>query len=270
MFECASHHVWKVKYSKQQALQGIRNSLFSKWCSHCTKMKKVEAKRQKQEELRRQKERFVEEQNEMLEKARREMFKQSSDHIGMTACQMAMNYLSTQPNDGLGICYEDAVLLYNILLTPAELLLGQMYQRKVEMKIEWPCRSPNQRPFIGKMLQGSIRTNASIRKQLRRSRNSRNAIRRQALTNGINNCDNEVQSHLLINSCTFNTHTINSSVSYFFLRFWDTAPASICDKMPSTSLRYFDFSITFLDILEFESTLAAQNCSITNQVNKLL
>jgi len=103
-------------------------------------MKKAEAKRLMQEEINKQKQKYAEEQNEMLENARREMLEQginlfpcvNCDNIEILANQQAMSYLSNQSNDMKNsINFEDLVLLYKVLLTPANLLIEKMYFSRI-------------------------------------------------------------------------------------------------------------------------------------------
>jgi hypothetical protein len=106
----------------------VNLSLFSTWCSHCAKERKVEAKRQRQEEQRRNRERFAREQNELLEKARLEMLQQTSlnssfAQIQRLANQLALNFFHSPVNANLKVTLEDSVLIYNILQTPKELLV---------------------------------------------------------------------------------------------------------------------------------------------------
>lgn len=127
-FECAAKHIWRVKYSKY---------LFSKWCSHCSKLKKVENKRQKREEAQRRKEQFAEEQNAILERARQEMVAEltqagqllspvGEDPISVQARQLTAKYLEElhQPMDGA--VYEDTLFMYKVLLTPADELVEKL------------------------------------------------------------------------------------------------------------------------------------------------
>eukprot|EP00826_Nyctotherus_ovalis_P048954 TRINITY_DN5830_c0_g1_i4.p3 TRINITY_DN5830_c0_g1~~TRINITY_DN5830_c0_g1_i4.p3 ORF type:complete len:203 (+),score=43.63 TRINITY_DN5830_c0_g1_i4:663-1271(+) len=117
-FECENSHIWKVKYSKY---------LFSKWCSHCSRLQKRECKKQRQEELRRQKEQFAQDQNEMLEKARREMLQGPADSlcsIDAKANQMAADFLAGRLGESDA---QDIVTLYKVMLTPDEMLAKQMY-----------------------------------------------------------------------------------------------------------------------------------------------
>lgn len=107
------------------------SSLFSTWCSHCTKQRKAEAKRKRLEDQRKSRERFAQEQNELLEKARLEMLQQtlsisSSSHIDSLANQMATNYFYSQANADAKVSLDDAVLIYKVLQTPKELLVGAM------------------------------------------------------------------------------------------------------------------------------------------------
>lgn len=101
--------------------------MFSKWCSHCSRLQKRECKKQKQEELRRQKEQFAQDQNEMLERARREMLQgpaNSSCDIQAKANQMAADFLAGRPGESDA---QDVVTLYKVMLTPDEMLIKQMY-----------------------------------------------------------------------------------------------------------------------------------------------
>lgn len=109
----------------------INHSLFSTWCSHCAKQRKVEAKRRRQEEQKKNRERFAQEQNELLEKARLEMLQQTSlnspfAHIQRLANQAALNFFHSQANADSKVSLEDSVLIYTILQTPKELLIASL------------------------------------------------------------------------------------------------------------------------------------------------
>ncbi len=111
------------------------SSLFSKWCSHCSKLQKAETKRLKEEETQRRKERFAEEQNEVLERARQEMlagpglqsFPAGVDPISARAQAMTREYLAGQQQPQGEQGYEDTLLLYKVLLTPAAELTEKLY-----------------------------------------------------------------------------------------------------------------------------------------------
>lgn len=117
--------------------------MFSKWCSHCSKIKKAEAKKLKREEAQRRKEQVAEEQNQIFERARQEMLVGSSsllqltqtnnsieDSITVRAKELASQYLAEHKQEcGIPetVLYEDTVFLYKVLLTPVSELAEKMY-----------------------------------------------------------------------------------------------------------------------------------------------
>lgn len=129
----------------------INISLFTKWCSHCEKVKREERNQILKEEAKKEKERYTEEQNAKLEEAKQQVLKEeqesrnyetifnnwprfffssgfylNDDSINQLAKDEALKYMATASYDGT-ISYEDICFMHKILITPAQLLIAKLY-----------------------------------------------------------------------------------------------------------------------------------------------
>ena len=124
-------------------------SKFNTWCTHCSKLKRLEKKKKFEEEIERQREKDIVEQERKLEEARKEMMKeqqtQFADYNRLFHTWPNSYYIYSQSNNGLNdetinllaqekaqkeftgaISYEDLFLLHKILITSKEMLLTKL------------------------------------------------------------------------------------------------------------------------------------------------
>lgn len=114
--------------------------MFTKWCSHCEKLRKADIKKSRQQDMARQKEKFIEEQNAKLEEARKKMldeelrnqnvissiFQIGNENSANFAIQKVAEEAAKKDLNG-AIPYEDLHFLHYVLLLSAEALNETLY-----------------------------------------------------------------------------------------------------------------------------------------------
>jgi len=136
-FECEKGHEWECKYGKKA---------FSHWCMHCKKINEEVTRKALEEEAENERQEAIREQNAKFEEARRLMNKEQTTNyralfyqwdlavasggltdasINKLSNELAEKYLRDNLCNSL-INFKDIFLVYKILITPKEMLVGKL------------------------------------------------------------------------------------------------------------------------------------------------